>query len=215
MDRTITSPGEIELYRILRLPEHDEARLVERDRVITEFQATPARGKNCNSFWTGSAASIHAPGMTSFLWMPPQPRPLLWRLCTLLAFMAYSSIIASVLAYAAGSNLLSAAFGMIVLSLPGQHGRAFHRQAPLRSRHAVARYLGACIATARRIAMIDHPGLDVRLTELARQRMTCRFWTGCPRRSMSSTSKVGRPGGPSLRLPGHPGAPKTQNDSDP
>lgn len=34
MDRTITSPGEIELYRILRLPEHDEARLVERDRMI-------------------------------------------------------------------------------------------------------------------------------------------------------------------------------------
>jgi MutS domain V len=168
MDRTITSPGEIELYRILRLPEHDEARLVERDRMITELQSDARTREELQLILHGLGRFNHAPGMISFLWLPPQPRPLLWRLCTLLAFTAYSSIIASVLAYAAGSNLRSAAFCMIVLTFLVNMVVHFTGRVLFGADMLSARYLGACIATARRIAMIEHSGLDGRLTELAR-----------------------------------------------
>jgi hypothetical protein len=68
IDRTISSPGEIELYRSLRHPERDEAPLLERDRVITLLQGDARTREEIQLILQGLGRFKYAPGVISLLW---------------------------------------------------------------------------------------------------------------------------------------------------
>ena len=174
VDRTISSPGEVELYRILRLPEHDEDILLKRDRAITRLERNTHTREELQLTPHALGRFNYPRGVVSLLWAPPRPWPLLRNICLFLSGLAYLLISIAVIASTVGSGFLPAVFGLILLTFLVNMVVHFTARLLFAGDMPSARYLGACILAARRIARLSDPGLLERLEELAGLSLTVR-----------------------------------------
>jgi hypothetical protein len=177
VDRTISSPGEVELYRILRLPEHDEDILIERDRAMTLLERNTHTREELQLALHGLGRFNYPPGVVSLLWAPPKPWPLLQKTCFFLTSIAYLLLSIGVIAAVVGTSFLPAVLGLILLTFLVNMVVHFTARLLFGGDMPSARYLGGCILAARRIARLNDPGLGERLTQLAELSKTLRGLT--------------------------------------
>ena len=190
IDRTLTSPGEIELYRILRSPETSLAPLQERDDFIDVFQANANVRENISVELSRLGRTRFANGIVALLW--EEHPPFDWRvpLYSLIAFLVTLSCCATVGLAIWGVPWLT--FGVMsigplfLLNLVIHYRTRRH----LAERILSLRYLSRMVVTSRRIAALDLPGLEPIAKALARQ----------------AHATAGIPRGTSLLLPEHSGA---------
>ena len=160
LDRSVSLPGKMVLYRMLRTPTPSATVLSERERAIGEFERDRALCAAVSSELARLDRTVNAQELVGLLWgEPPPPLPSRW-IYPLLAALAVASLAVAV---AIGKILLLAP--IVVVSLNG----AIHFRTRLRWQGELAalRFVAALLAAGRRVASLEAEGLAAERQRLA------------------------------------------------
>ena len=154
MDRTLTSPGQCVLYKVLRTPLLSDESLKKRKAGITLFEGNPSirEGIQVDLARLGRQKGS---GITTLLWDQPPASTPLQNLYTFLAFLALIALVFGpwILGWPAILLVILPVYLINMLA-------ASRVRTQLLFQLATIRYLGAMIRTADRIASQGYPDLE-------------------------------------------------------
>lgn len=158
IDRSCTSIGELELYRLLRTPSQESAPLADRDRLISLFETDSALRERLYFALTRLGRTAHVEGLIEILWgtLPAgSPWTLLYSALALAACLAVSS---AVLLSASGqpANWL---YALCLLIFIGHSLIHYAIRPQFDDRIRVLNYVSAMVACARAINGLSAPEL--------------------------------------------------------
>jgi hypothetical protein len=160
LDRTLSLPGEIELYRILRSPLTDVHALHKRDQIISLFEKDEAMCAQVQLELAELGRTQYAYGLFELLWGELPPRNPLMPLYSLLALLVVTSLF--VIVGMATLGLRWHTFALFSFTVLFLINLCFH----IRTRRnmgailASIRYLSKLVTAARLLAQARLPGLE-------------------------------------------------------
>ena len=168
IDRTYSTPGELELYHFVRLIESSPERLAERDRVVSCLQENRCLRESIQLRLMDLGRTSHVSGVTHLIWNGDLPSTRFRRLLDVLLGVTVAALFAS-FAAVQQFGVPSASVMATVVILLGLN-MAIHYWSRRRYEPLVFQilYLGKLVNTGRRLATIHASDLQSRLARIGR-----------------------------------------------
>jgi hypothetical protein len=163
IDRTLTDPGEAVLYKMLRQPLMEGEELAKRSRTIRFFQDNPEVREKVQFILLNHGHEFSPHAFFNLLWKTKYPRSRVKPLFTVLALAAMVSIAVPFIFWSA--ILISVPVGMLVINIITHY--SVKRRMDIET--ISLPYLLACIKTARKLSLVDHPALASYAQKLKKQ----------------------------------------------